>query len=186
MAAASASAATAGLPARSLTAATLTPHSGDDYATAFAGELPTGPAWPRDEDSTLMTVVTGLMHIWGDVDSAAATLLQQEADPRTTILMLPDWERNFGLPDLCLAEPVTIANRQQQLLQRMTMSGDPTPPKYVQLAAEIGYAINIWEHAPFMCGVSAVGDTRATGSPDEWYRWEIGRASCRERVLRLV
>lgn len=103
--------------------ASLTLHTGDDYATAFANELPTGPAWPRDPTSTLQMVVLGLMQIWADVDSAAAALLQTEGDPRSTIAMLPDWERNFGLPDLCLDEPLTIADRQKALAARVAMLG---------------------------------------------------------------
>jgi uncharacterized protein YmfQ (DUF2313 family) len=159
--------------------AELTIHTGDDYAEAFANELPTGPAWPRDPSSTLMTVVGGLMQPWGDVDSAAANLLETELDPRSTILMLPDWERNFGLPDLCNKEAMTTADRHNALVQRMTMKDDPTPATFIQLAADLGYTIDVVEHSPFMCGISQVGDTRAANYVQDWYRWEIGAPSMR-------
>lgn len=159
--------------------AALTRHTGDDYAVAFANELPTGPAWPRDADATMMVVVSGLMQIWGDVDNAAALLLENEGDPRAANLMLADWERNFGLPDLCNHEAQTIPDRRLALVQRMTLSGDPTPAKFVEIAADINYAIDVVEHAPFMVGVSQCGDTRAADSPDAWYRWEVGPESMR-------
>lgn len=155
-------------------------HSGDDYADAFANDLPTGPAWPRDPTSTLIAVVTGLAQIWGDVDSTAATLLQTELDPRTTFLMLPDWERNFGLPDLCLAEPLTIGNRQQALVVRMTMLGGQSRAWFEALAASIGYTINIVEHSPYQCGISQCGNTMNwNGEGADWHRWELGEPTIR-------
>jgi uncharacterized protein YmfQ (DUF2313 family) len=83
-------------------------RSGEDYAEALQALLPQGPAWPRDYNSTLMTVVRGLTEIWGDFEMAASLLLERESDPRITFPpqgpqsgLLPDWERNWGLPDPC-------------------------------------------------------------------------------------
>ena len=69
-------------------------RDGDDYAVAMQALLPLGQAWPRGEDSALMKVVRGLCRIWGDFEIRASHLLEQESDPRTTIELLPDWERN--------------------------------------------------------------------------------------------
>lgn len=152
-------------------------RSGDDYAEAFANELPTGPAWPRDVDSVPMRVVSGLMQIWGDLDARAADLLETEADPRATIEMLSDWERAFGLPDPCVAEPVTIVDRHKALVNRMTALGSQSRAFFIGVAAALGYPITITEFSPVMCGVSRCGDTRsrAPADPgDTGYRWQIG------------
>lgn len=152
-------------------------RSGDDYADGFASLLPRGRAWPRDPDSTLMKVIGGLAQIWGDpVDSRAADLLERETDPRFTREMLEEWERAFGLPDMCMEAPQTIDARIQALMTRMTMQGGQSREFFISLAALYGYTITIHEYAPFMAGVSEAGDTR-----DELgdYRWEVGAPEMR-------
>lgn len=149
-------------------------RSGDDYAQGLAGLLPTGPAWPRDPDDVLMQFVDGLGQIWGDVAQRADDLLVRESDPRIALQMLPDWERAFGLPDPCTAEPLTIGDRQKALVNKMTTLGGQSRAFFIAVAAALGYTITIREYSPFMCGISQVGDTRPTGTAGEQYRWEIG------------
>lgn len=74
--------------------------------------LPRGQAWPREIDSTLVLTVNGLANYWGYVDGRAADLLETESDPRTTVELLPDWERNWGLPDPCFPSAQSITERQ--------------------------------------------------------------------------
>lgn len=154
-------------------------RTGADYAEAFASLLPSGAAWPRNPDSVLQTVVAGLSDIWGNqIEALAALLLTQESDPRATTVLLPDWERAWGLPDPCVAEPLTISNRQQALVAKMTLLGGQSRAFFIAAAAAIGYTISIREYSPFMCGVSRCGDTRdldaETGGDGTHYRWEIG------------
>lgn len=138
-------------------------RTGDDYAVAFAKLLPRGQAWPRDRDSTLMKVVTGLAQIWGLVEAKAAALLERESDPRITIELLPDWERNWGLPDECYASPGSIGDRQIALVQRMTIEGAQSREFFIDQAARIGYTITISEYRPFIVGIDRVGDNRTIG-----------------------
>ncbi len=152
-------------------------RGGAEYAEALAALLPRGPAWPRENNRALMGLVAGLAEIWGSrVDSRAADLLGRESDPRSTIELLEDWERMAGLPDACLAEPLTIGDRQKALVSRLTMIGGQSRAFFIGLAASLGYEITITEHSPFMAGISRVGDTR-DGAGD--YRWEIGPAEVR-------
>lgn len=155
-------------------------RSGADYAEALAALLPRGPAWPTDQDSVLQRLVSGLAEIWGaKVDARAADMLTRESDPRATIELLDDWERAFGLPDPCLSEPLTIGDRQEALVGRITMEGGQSRAFFKRIAAAIGYEIEIIEHAPFMAGVSRAGDTRPTGAATEWFRWETGPETIR-------
>jgi uncharacterized protein YmfQ (DUF2313 family) len=174
----------------------------EDYATAFSKLLPTGTAWPRDRDSVLMRTVRGLTKIWELIESRARDLLVRESDPRTTVELLPDWERNWGLPDPCFASPQTIDERQKILVEFMTLEGAQSRDFFISVMARLGHTIGIREWSPFMAGISRVGDTRGewgeiffggdrtpvSGEPDGGevdssvqvsgdrydYRWEIG------------
>ncbi|MGV1793842.1 YmfQ family protein [Rhizobium sp. A37_96] len=149
-----------------------------DYQQAMADNLPTGPAWPREPDALLMKVLSGLASSWALVDARAADLLEIESDPRITSEMLDSWEAAWGLPDPCVAEAVTIADRRLALVQKMTSVGGQSIPYFEGIARDLGYTINIQEHAPYMAGVSGCGDTR-TGTNSSDYRWELGPASIR-------
>jgi uncharacterized protein YmfQ (DUF2313 family) len=149
-------------------------RSGDDYGQQFLTLLPYGQAWPRDPESTLVLGCKGLSKYWGFVDGRAADLLERESDPRQTIELLSDWERNWGLPDPCFVQAHTIEERQAVLLLKMTLLGGQSRQFFIDAAKLLGYTITISENAPFMCGVSRVGDTRAAEHNGK-FRWRIGR-----------
>ena len=162
-----------------------------DYALAWADLLPQGSAWSRDPNSVIQTTIGGLAGIWGSstptsaiaavsVDGRAADLLGVESDPRQTVELLSDWERAFGLPDLCVSEPLTIADRQKALVARIAFTGGQSRAWFLAYAALIGYAVSIIERAPFMCGISRCGGTVGeTAENPIWRRWEIGPANLR-------
>ena len=78
---------------------------------------------------------SGLCDYWGFVDGRAADLLERESDPRQTVELLPDWERNWGLPDPCYEAPQTIGERQLALVMRMTMQGAQSREFFIDVAA---------------------------------------------------
>ncbi|MBP2494929.1 MULTISPECIES: YmfQ family protein [Methylobacterium] len=150
-------------------------RDGDDYAEAFARLLPRGEAWSRDPDGDLMRLVRGQAEIWGAVvDPRAADLLELELDPRFTTELLPDWERAFGLPDPCVQEQYTLEERRLALIERITTEGGQSRAFFYNVASRLGYVIRIVEYSPFMAGISRCGDTRATGTNGEQYRWQVG------------
>ena len=120
-------------------------RDGDDYWQALANLLPYGQAWPRWEESTLMRTVRGLAQTFGFVDARAADLLEQESDPRKTIELLPDWERNWALPDECLRKALTIDQRHALLIWKMTLLGGQSREFFINIAAWLGSTINITE-----------------------------------------
>ena len=139
-------------------------RDGDDYADAMQSLLPQGQAWPRAWDEALMLVVRGLCRIWGDFEVRASWLLEQESDPRQTFELLPDWERNWGLPDPCYQEPQTVGERQRALVMRMTMQGAQSREFFIGVAAQIGYTITISEYRPFFVAMDGCGDCRVYGA----------------------
>jgi uncharacterized protein YmfQ (DUF2313 family) len=136
-------------------------RSGTDYAHALMALLPQGQAWPRTFGAALDLTVTGLAKVFGFVDGRAADMLEIESDPRITFEMLEDWERNWGLPDPCfLGEPQDLQARHDMLMLKMTLWGAQSREFFMWVAEQLGYTITISEFAPFMAGVSNVGDTR--------------------------
>ena len=99
--------------------------------------------------------------------------------------LLPEWEKAWGLPDPCFPKATTIAERQKMLVLYMTWLGGQSRQYFIDLMKYLGFEITIGEYAPFMAGVSRVGDTRPVhpGSspgdpvsylPDDHFRWYIG------------
>ncbi len=162
-------------------------RGGEDYGEQFAAMFPRGRAWPADEESVFQRVIRAVSMVWGDVDARAADLLMRESDPRVTVELLPDWEAAFGLPDPCISEPLTVADRQNALVQKMTTEGGQSRAFFTAVAARLGYAITIHEFSPFMAGVSRCGETRddvgdfrrQIGHPDMRFFWRISAADVR-------
>src|SRR6266478_1844372 len=153
-------------------------RSGDDYAVALRNLLPRGLAWPTNPISTLSRVVHGLAQIFGYADGRAADLLEIETDPRSTTELLPEWERAFGLPDNCFPLPPTDeVTRRSNLVSWMTLLGEQSRVFFVKQGLKIGETVEIREFAPYMCGVSRVGDTRILNienSDPYHFRWQLG------------
>jgi len=143
-------------------------RTGGDYRDAFLALLPQGQAWPKHAlDSVLWKTCDGLNNYWGHVDARAGDLLEQESDPRSTLELLPDWERAWGLPDPCYEAPGTIGERQRELVLRMTMIGAQSRDFFIYIAGWVGYDITISEFRPFMVGLDRCGDNRVYGDGSE-------------------
>jgi uncharacterized protein YmfQ (DUF2313 family) len=157
-------------------------RSGDDYAGALLALLPYGQAWPRDPQSTLVLAVTGIAEYWGWVDGRAADLLETESDPRLTVELLPDWERNWGLPDPCLINPPRdLTSRHKMLVGKMTLLGAQSRAFFIAVALALGYQVTITEYSPYMCGVSRCGNRSKIYNPDDPTRmfWQLGKPEIR-------
>lgn len=144
----------------------------DDYLSQLQALLPSGPAWPREPDATL----TRLLNAWADelarVDGRAAQLID-EADPRTTLELLPDWERVAGLPDSCSAGiATTLSERRAALVDRLTASGGASKAYFLIIAERLGYQVAIERFSPFICGISRCGDP-LNGAPSVRHYWRV-------------
>jgi uncharacterized protein YmfQ (DUF2313 family) len=161
-------------------------RSGSDYKQSYLSLLPQGYGWPRHAGALLVDVCWGLCEYWGFVDGRAADLLEIESDPRLTVELLPDWERNWGLPDPCYSAPQSIAERQAALVYKMTTLGGQSAQFMIDAAAYIGYEISITEYHPFMVGIDRVGDNRTInadgsysdypyilGPPENRFYWSV-------------
>jgi uncharacterized protein YmfQ (DUF2313 family) len=154
----------------------------DEYWYALRALLPQGIAWPREVGSTLQSIVRGLAGIMGFCDGRADDFLVRESDPRTTVELLPEWERAWGLPDPCYTGPVSIGERQRALVLRMTFLGGASRAFFISVAKYLGYDVSITEYRPFMVGIDRCGDNRTidgvTGAISD-YPCQIGDATMR-------
>jgi len=147
----------------------------ESYLQSLQNLLPRGKAWARDAGSTLTKLLTGIAAEFARVDQRIDDLLN-EADPRTAIELLDDWERVAGLPDPCVTIDQTIEQRHIALTSKLTMEGGQSRPYFIDMAASMGYPnATIDEFEPFMCGINGCGD--AIWSEDDRYTWQINLPS---------
>lgn len=121
------------------------------YAAQLRALLPQGRAWNRSPDSMLGRLLDGIAQEFARIDARADDLLD-EADPRTALELLPDWERVAGLPDACFGQPDNIPERQVAVASRITGLGGQSRAYFIELAASLGYLVEIEEFRPARCG----------------------------------
>ena len=98
------------------------------YALQLRQLLPQGRAWTVDAGSVLMRLLTALAAPLARFDAAATRLLNESLASRAFDL-LPEWEKEFGLPDPCTGIASTIAERRAAVLFKQVH------PEYVNAAA---------------------------------------------------
>lgn len=129
----------------------------DQYLIALQALLPRGAAWPRDASAVLTRTLRALAEEFARIDERAGDLIE-ESDPRTTLELLPDWERVAGLPDACYGELSTIQERRAALAAKLTRLGGQSRAYFIDLAHQLGYEVTIDEFRPFRAGIGRAGD----------------------------
>jgi uncharacterized protein YmfQ (DUF2313 family) len=133
------------------------------YAEQLQQLLPPGPAWPRSTDSVLGRLLRAIAEELARIDGRAFALVE-EADPRTALELLPDWERVAGLPDECVPIPGGVRERQIAAARKITGIGGQSIAFFEELGAQLGIEIDIQEFAPFVAGSYAGDEVR----DDSW------------------
>lgn len=153
-----------------------------DWVKLIKGLLPPGPATAAERgtvfDGMAQALADELVRIDGRTED-----LKAEIDPRTTFELLPDFERMLGLPDPCVTDAQTIDQRRNAVIVKLTQLGGLNPEFYIDVAAQLGYAVTITEFKPARCGVSHCGD-RLNGK--DWaYTWRVNSENNTIRVARV-
>ncbi len=135
----------------------MTCFNATDYKQQLKALLPRGALWDSlKEDGLFNALLDALAQEPSRIDARVCDLIN-EADPRTTLELLTDWERAVGLPDKCFGRGTTIQERRQAIVTRLTSVGGASRAYFIGLAAALGYTITIDEFSPFMCGISRCG-----------------------------
>ena len=94
-----------------------------DYLKVLQQLLPPGLALTQDPASNLTKLLTAFAEVLVGVDASIAGLYD-EADPRTTNQLLPDWERVCALPDPAVGgAQQSLVERRAWLMLRLTSIG---------------------------------------------------------------
>ena len=134
----------------------------DNYRQALADVAPKGLALPHDPESNWQAILRGLAGSLADFDDATHLAITQWY-PHSTTQQLKDWQGSAESPDDCAVDvPVTTQEARAALLSRLRLQGNQTKQKFIELAQEIGYTIDIecLQDTSFRCGVSKVGVDR--------------------------
>lgn len=140
------------------------------YTRHLQALLPTGPAWPRDPEAVLSKVLAAEAEGLARIHNRLLDLIE-EADPRTALELLGDWERVCGLPDPCAGQADTIAERRARVVARLTATGGQSPAYFIAVVKAMGFEISITEHRARFHGRRCHG--AAYGDEDMQFVWEV-------------
>jgi uncharacterized protein YmfQ (DUF2313 family) len=144
--------------------------TGHDYLLQLQALLPRGLAWAITQTSTLSMLLRAWADEFARVDLRCDQLLD-EADPRTTLELLPDWERVAWLPDPCVMIDQSVDQRRAALLSKLTATGGQSRAYFIALAESMGYAgATIDEYLPANCNGNC---NDALYSEDDKYAWTL-------------
>ncbi len=137
---------------------------------------PQGPMWPRDPASVWGQMLLALGGEFSRIEGQGETLADEASAPGSAVVMLPDYERVLG-PDPYGRDTsaMSMAQRQQIVLQRWVESGGQSRAFYQALAAALGVSITIGEFATTQCGAAECGAASCIPSPMEFY-WTVSLA----------
>lgn len=141
----------------------------ENYLSQLFALLPRGPAWPRKPDSVLGRVLAAAAAMFARVDNRAGSMID-EADPRTTSWLLPEFEKMLGLPEPCVAmtgADQTIEQRRAAVVARLTEVGGASKAFFIAVAKKLGYPDAVIEtYRPMNCN-----DDCNDALWSEWDRW---------------
>ena len=145
-------------------------YSSADFLWQFQRLLPRGRVWHRGWGTLQAQYLITLMPTWATLHARLNRLIP-EIFPCSTYELLPEWEASLGLPDACIGELDSIAQRQGAVCAKFTARGGQSVDYFIALAAAAGYQISIEQFAPFRASVSHAGDP--LNSQDWSYAWQI-------------
>lgn len=108
-------------------------------AELFRQLLPSGPAWEGYDD------VADAMAEFLQIAPTAMDAVRRDTDPRTTLYGIDDFETMYGLPDSCMLPGADLQTRRMMLIAKMRRRGRLTKQFYIDLAALLGFTIDIEE-----------------------------------------
>jgi len=115
----------------------------------------------------------------------SADQVKVEHDPAATQLSLPDWERNYSLPDPCAGLSSSIERRRADVVTKITARGNLSAAQMVAMAERLGYVgATVHEFGPATCtgpcyaGLYTEADWRFVWAISVPYTLRIEQATC--------
>lgn len=153
-----------------------------DYARLLKSLLPRGKLWEISDQSHFKKMLEGSAIELARLHERALVLIK-EADPRTTVELLNEWETVTGLPDPCVNLTQTLQQRRLAVVEKLTRIASLSPAYYISVAKALGYDITITEFKAFRVGSSQMGD--ALNGQDWQFSWRVNAPAVTVRVFSL-
>lgn len=122
----------------------LNPRTIEEQTDVLAQYLPNDPLWASKNvaDSNLRKVLIGLasqfIRFRDKVDE-----IYDEYDPTITTNLIGEWEKVVGIPDGCLTNTGTLAQRRLNILLKLAGINVSTAKQFETVAAILGFAIRV-------------------------------------------
>lgn len=151
----------------------------DDLITAALSLWPQGAAWgsPDGQAVSLSSNLAKFTRVLLDPFVwlyGRAFSLTREATVQGVSELLPEWEKDYGLPEECFASTErTTGERLKDLARKVFAEGVNHPTEFVRLARDYGFAIEIEEPALFETGFSECGAFHETGRYTDETFWIV-------------
>jgi len=120
----------------------------EQYIQEMKALLPRGIFWETEDGDVLNNLLSALSEELARIDARATGLLD-EVDPRTVYELLPDSERELGLPDSCTDQVDTLAERRDALHSKLISVGGQSRQYFIDIIAVLGYVVTITEFKPY-------------------------------------
>lgn len=143
-----------------------------DYGRQQGQLVAPGAAWPREPDSNLAKLLTGLGASLARLHNRAIDLYT-EAGATEAFETLARWEAALGLPDSCSVQgSQTVQERVNAVLAKLINQGGMSRADFISLAASMGYPnATITEYCARRHGRARLGE--AYGGEDWEDAWQI-------------
>lgn len=130
------------------------------YSNALKKLMPRGQAWEGLANGLLGALIEALAKELNRFDQTVDNFLNKESFPATATELLSSWERVLGLPDECTPKDttLTLAERQGQIIAKLTNVGGQSASTFIQVARSLGYDGEVQEFKRFRAGKSKSGD----------------------------
>lgn len=113
------------------------------------------PAYAYDKSGQALSAEIAAEGAQLDAFQSMVEVLLLETDPSTTDVLLPDWERVYGLPDACTPAGATVAERRAYLLAKVAEKGGLSKSYFLNVAMLLGYLeTTITTFLPTSCEMS--------------------------------
>jgi uncharacterized protein YmfQ (DUF2313 family) len=130
----------------------------DKYKELFINLLPKGRLWNPNAQPTFLKLITGVVTEFCRVDDRRDDMLN-EIDPTKTDEAIDLWEDFLAIPDECTPDGQSIAERQIQIIQKLTNVGGLSKTFYEFIGAQLGFpTVTVKNWVNFVAGRGRAGD----------------------------
>jgi uncharacterized protein YmfQ (DUF2313 family) len=148
----------------------------DRLAAVLLELRPPGPLYRSPVASTFRGLTAAIAAEGVRFRDRVLALVEVEADPQRATETLEDWERWLGLPDPALPADLvqTTVERRNAVVARLRAIGGQSVQYFLDVAAELGFTIQITELDRALCGSWTCSTGGYTFMGGEWeYVWIV-------------